>query len=135
MSKWSHLPNAVHIDRVLASLNTRPDQWAARRIAISDKVWNEVWNEAWEADWRVVWEAAWETGFEGRRDNVWYAARDVVSGVLLCLIAYDDCAHILDSDVGELKILAALGDHRAILLLPACIAFHTIKELENANRH
>jgi hypothetical protein len=28
MSEWSHLPNAVHIDRVLASVKANPKIWA-----------------------------------------------------------------------------------------------------------
>ena len=60
---------------------------------------------------------------------VWQAAR----GVSMCITAYDDCGYMLDSDVDELKVLAALGDQKAILLLPACIVFHLIKKLENVN--
>ena len=42
---------------------------------------------------------------------------------LLALIAYDDCAYMLDSDPGELAILAKFGDRRAVLLLGACKVF------------
>ena len=90
---WSHLPNAAHIDAILASLKTHPEQWnAARGVA---------------------------------RDTEWNAARSAI----LCLIAYDDCAYMIESEIGELKILVAFGDEKAVLLLPACIAFHSIKEL------
>ena len=68
------------------------------------------------------WVAAWDAA----RD----AVRDAVRDAIAALIAYDDCAYMLESEVGELKILAALGDPRAILLLPACIAFSSIKEME-----
>jgi hypothetical protein len=36
---------------------------------------------------------------------------------------------MLDSDPGELAILAAFGDPRAVLLLSACKVFHSIKEI------
>jgi hypothetical protein len=49
---------------------------------------------------------------------------------ILALIVYDDCAYILDSDPGELEILAKFGDERAILLLPACKVFAAIKHVK-----
>jgi len=42
----------------------------------------------------------------------------------MVLIAYDDCAYMIESEVDEIKILAILGDQKAILLLPACIIFN-----------
>ena len=120
---WAHLPNAAHIDRVIASAKAHPDHWAAaRNTAQLDRL------EAWHAALRVVrsrnteWDAAWEA-----REAVCseWVARDAV----LALIAYDDCAYMLDSDPSELAILAAFGDHRAILLLTACKVFHSLKEL------
>ena len=56
---------------------------------------------------------------DNRQHGVWYA--------VLGLIMYDDCAHMLDSDPIEIAILAALGDPRAALLLPACKVFHSSK--------
>ena len=117
-TKWSHLPNAVHIDRVIASVKSRPDQWGIAQNAVNDKDWNVAWDKATAdiTNWVDVW------------DTVWNFVRNTVArDALLCLIAYDDCAYMLDSEVGELKILAALGDHKAILLLPACVALNAIK--------
>ena len=59
--------------------------------------------------------AAWGAAHEAARDAVRYA--------ISALIAYDDCAYMLESEVGELRILAALGDQKAILLVPACLVF------------
>ena len=47
---------------------------------------------------------------------------------IMALIAYDECAYMLDSDLGELGILVKFGDKRAILLLLACEVFNMEKE-------
>ena len=91
MSEWSHLPNAKVIDALLVHLNATPDAWNAARDA--------------------VWSAAW--------DAAWYAAWDAARGVLLALVAYDDCAHILDLSESEATTLGLLGNNVAVLLLPA----------------
>ena len=120
-TEWAHLPNAVHIDRVIASALANSAQWVSAWAAARDATRAEAWNAARDAvlaqgrytEWAAAWaEARW-------------AARDA----LLALIAYDDCAYMLESDPGELAILAAFGDHRAILLLPACKAFHSLKTI------
>ena len=63
------------------------------------------------------------------REAAWNAVRDSMNDTLLALIAYDDCAYMLDSDPGELAILAAFGDPRAVLILPACEILHSCKEV------
>jgi hypothetical protein len=81
-SEWSHLPNAAHIDRVLAHVKAHPDRWDAARVT------------AWGAD------------------------RDAIAA----LIAWDDCANILDMPADAVRLLAASGHHPAVLLLPAVLA-------------
>ena len=126
---WAHLPNAVHIDRVLASAKAKPDHW--------DRAWAMPARDAPRA---VAWKATWEplqitrdrdAAYNAARDAVWNAAQDAscksVRDAIIALCAYDDCAYMLDSDPGELAILAAFGDPRASLLLSACKAFHSLK--------
>ena len=50
-----------------------------------------------------------------------------IQDAVLALVAYDDCAYMLESDPGELAILAKLGDPRASLVLAACRAVHSLK--------
>ena len=126
-TKWAYLPNAVHIDRVLESVLSNPYHW---RVAWSAQV--EPWNapradaciaarDAVLAQGRYTeWAAAWNTP---PTSAVW-AHNDA----LLALCAFDDCAYMLDSDPGELAILAAFGDPRAVLLLAACKTLHSLKE-------
>ena len=139
---WAHLPNAVHIDRVLASLNSNFKQWRRAAYTVQGYEWVEVQNSAWHSARQVVRvqsrDAAWvevrKTVIAQRRlawAEAWGvdAAYDVVWDAIVALVAYDDCAYMLDSDPGELAILAKFGDHRAILLLVACKTLHSLKEL------
>jgi hypothetical protein len=56
---WAHLPNAKHIDAVLADVKARPEAWAAAR----DAVWGAVWDAARDAAWGalaalIAWDSA-----------------------------------------------------------------------------
>ena len=135
-TKWSHLPNAAHIDAVLASVKANPDDWNAAW----DEAWNAAWDVAWDAAWdaarnaalgaarNAAWDAAWDAARNAALDAVWYAAWSAI----LALIAYDDCAHMLDSDPDDLRILSKLGSHAATLMIPASIAFKNIREKQVA---
>ena len=130
-TEWANLPNAVHIDRVIASAKANPDHWA--------RAWATL---PWDAPRAVAWAAGWKAtrvplqvtqDREAARDAAWAVARDAacnsVRDALLALIAYDDCAYMLDSDPGELAILAKFGNTKAVLLLGACKVFHSLKTI------
>ena len=121
---WAHLPNAPHIDRVIASVKAHPDQWVEGRGV----AWNTEWDAGRSAEYNAARQAALEAALQAAwaagQNAAWYFARYAILG----LIMYDDCAYMLDSDPGELAILAAFGDPRAGLLLPACKALQSIKE-------
>ena len=105
-TKWSHLPNAAHIDAVLASLKANPNEWGA----------------AWGAARDVARGAAYDAAWEAAGDAAWYA--------IAALIAYNDCAYMLESDPDELRVLSKLGVDAATLMIPAAIAFKLIREKE-----
>ena len=126
MSAWDHLPNAVHIDRVLTSFKAHPE------------LWNQAWVQAWGQVWSQSLSKAWHRAFDQAFDQVWVQARyqaiDQVSfrarGALLALIAYDDCAKYLDLPLDQLQMLYHLTEHPAcILLQPAVLVFEKEKEL------
>ena len=57
------------------------------------------------------------------RSAAWGAAGDAAWGAILALIAWDDCAYLLDQTPELLQAqINLVGDHRAVLLLPAVIA-------------
>ena len=139
---WSHLPNAKHIDRVLASLKANPKAWdttvrsaawhaawhAARNTALnaaSDAASDAARNAAWDAASDAAWDAASDAAWDAARSATWDAAWDAVAA----LIAWDDCAHLLDSEPEEVRLLAALGVNAAILLYSVCLVFSKEKEL------
>ena len=165
MNAWDHLPNAKHIDWVLASLKQHPEIWekawhAARSVAwgvdrdsaqsvahsaARSAAWDAAWAAAWRAAkgatravdrdaarsaarsaaWDVDRDAAWES--QAASDAAWYATR----GVTLALIAYDDCADLLDMPSEQLKTWALLTEKpAAVLLLSAVIVRERIRELE-----
>ena len=137
MTAWAHLPNAVHIDRVIASVKAHRNQWAEAWSKVQDagrtaEWWevrvaacNMVKKQGRNAIWDAAWDATRDATREVARDASWNAAIDAI----VALIAYDDCAYMLDSDPGELAILAKFCDPRAVLLLPACKAFHSLKTI------
>ena len=130
MSAWSHLPNAAHIDRVLALIKSHPKLW--------DQAWSQVWNQAFDQVRDQAFMPAWyqasdQASSQARDqawDQAWRSAIREAAGPLLALIAYDDCAKHLNLPIDQLKMLYHLTEHPACLLLqPAVIAFELEKEL------
>jgi len=123
---WEHLPNAKHIDRIMADLKKNPDRWSAAWTDARDAAWTAAWGDARDAARDAARNAVWNAA----RDDAWYAARTAASdaafntawGAILALVAYDDCAYLLDEKPEHVQILALLGNEKAILLYPACIA-------------
>ncbi len=135
MSAWSHLPNAVHIDRVITSLKAHPEIWNAASAATGMAFWSEAWNVASDAAWDVASDAARNMAWYATRDAAWDvasdAARYIAWGVILALIVYDDCRKYLDMPSEKLETWILLSEQPvAILLLPAVIAFERISELD-----
>jgi len=147
-NEWDHLPNAKYIDLVLASVKANPDEWAAAwdeknvrntrdtrnaahdaaRCAAYDAAREEAWKAAWAAAWKAAWAAAWDAvsypAREEARQAVWLAAWDAIA----VLIAWDDCAHMLDSEPDDLWLLSKLGVTAATPMILASIAFKLIRE-------
>ena len=145
---WSHLPNAVLIDRVIAAVGANTETWAAVGAAARDAAWDAVWRTAWDAAWKTAEDAAEDAvchaardavchaAWDAARDAVCHAARDAARGAardqawlaarfaVLALVAWDDCDHLLDLEPDQVRVLALLGHHPAVLLLPAVIALN-----------
>jgi hypothetical protein len=120
---WSHLPNAHHIDWVLASLKENPESWAAARVAAWTTAMTAARSAAWDAAISAArdaaWAAAWDAARDAARDADWGAIWSAARGVISALVAYDDCDQFLSMSYERLKVWAVLSeDPRAILLLP-----------------
>jgi hypothetical protein len=137
MTKWGHLPNAKHIDFVLESVKYNPDDWDLAWVADWDPVMYQArdtaWGLAWDLGRKAAWDAAGDAARDAARDAAWGTssgldARLAAKNAILALIAYDDCAYMLDMDYEELKTYAIISENSvAILLLPAVKAFELIK--------
>jgi len=142
---WSHLPNAGHIDRVLASVKTHLEVWVKAWQAACPGIYNAARDAARGAAWDAAFSAArdesrgaaWDAAFYAARGAAWGAAWDAAFSAawsaISALIAWDDCAQYLDMSSDKLEMWAILSENpAAILLLPAVKAFEKIAELELA---
>lgn len=136
-TKWSHLPNAVHIDRIIASLKDNPKEWAAAEVAAwAPKhvvhiavAWNAAWAAAAAAAWDAAATAAWDASLPTS------LGADAARGAILALIVYADAdsAKYLDYTYKDLELITLLtNEPAAVLILSALQAFELIKELELA---
>jgi len=128
---WDHLPNAKYIDLVLASLKANPDEWHTAWLDAHDATWNvkrdvasrALRNELWVEFWDALWDATKRLEASDTPINAAWT-------VILALVTCNDCAHMLDSELDDLRILSKLGSHPATLMIPAAIAFRLIREKE-----
>ena len=57
---WADLPNAKHIDRVIASVRQNPEKWkAARGAAMAAAAWDAAYGAVRDAAWDAAGPAAW----------------------------------------------------------------------------
>jgi hypothetical protein len=145
---WSDLPNAKHINWILASLREYTMNWNRVNVAKCGPAWDIAYRIAYNAGRSGALFATMNVAnrlenpdglpnpyFEyiEANDVVWSTARRLAWSSLVALTAYDDFGYMIESDVEEIKMLATLGDTKAILLLPACVVFNEIKLLTNAS--
>ena len=119
---WAHLPNARHIDAVLAHVKQHPDKWDVARTA----AWNAARGAAYDAARGATWDdarvAAYDAAWVADWDAARGAARATSRDACYALTAWDDAGDLLAIPVDAVRLLAGCGHHPAILLLPAVIA-------------
>ena len=126
---WADLPNAHHINRVLAHLFTYPTQWItpstetispvrdrARKVA-QDITQNFAWGPARYRIWKSLIELTRNTTLGTAWVNMW--------DISLALIAYDDCGYILELPLGAVKVMVSADIPVAALLNPAILIMRT----------
>ncbi len=138
MSEWSHLPNAKHIDQVLASVKTYPKIWTTtwptnRTLDLYDK-FRTSFLKASETE---IWDTFLDSNLDSALGTVPDDAFNAVYDTLLALVVYDYSTKYLTMPSEHLKTWALLSDDPpAILLIPAISAFEQINELEkNLDTH
>ena len=113
---WSHLPNATHIDAVVAAVG----------YAAQDAAWGAAQDAARGAARVAAWEAAWVAARDAARGAAWDAARDAARGAargaVSALVAWDECGVYMAKDVSAefMRHLLEVNPelHAVRLLLP-----------------
>ena len=127
MNLWDNLPNAAHIDRVLASVKANPQAWGAALDAARGAAWDAARGAALDAARGAALDAAWDAAWDAARDAACGAVRGAVRGAawdaLLALVAWDDCAGYLSTPPEAFPLLLSTENHAARLLHPAAIVF------------
>ena len=142
---WAHLPNARHIDAVLADVRERPEAWTTARGAAWDAAWaaagdavrGAAWTAAWDEARGAAWDAAWDAAQRAARDAArdaawdaawraaWDAARGAARDAIAALVTWDSSADLLDCTPDVLRTMIDLAEppvcHQAALLLPSAI--------------
>jgi len=81
-TKWSHLPNAAHIDHVLASVKAHPNEWSAAWYMARDAAYYAVYYAARDAARDMArdmaWDMAWDMARGAARDMAQYMAWSLV---------------------------------------------------------
>ena len=116
---WANLPNAAHIDRILAHAKEHPDKWAEAQRAYLVAVLDAVRGEARDA-------ARWAAARGEARGEVWAAAWGESWGVawdaIAALIAWDDAGELFSQPIEAVKAMADEGECAAVLIYPAMLA-------------
>ena len=134
---WAHLPNAKHIDAMLADVKARPEVWDAARTAAWDAARTAAWDAARRAAWDAARDAAWDAARDAARTAAWAAAWDAAWGAaqraargaardaVAALVTWDSSADLLDCTPDVLRAMIDLAEppvcHQAVLLLPYAI--------------
>jgi hypothetical protein len=132
MTAWSHLPNALHIDAVIANLGSFSIRSMPTEHVVQKVAQNAAWRAAQDGVQEVSQDAAWcaarravysalvltvtgDVAWNAALDVAWDAAQDVI----IALIAYDHSAQYLTMTADELAVWSKLStEPAAILLLP-----------------
>ena len=128
---WAHLPNAHHIDRVLAHAKTHPEKWGAAWVAARGATRDAARGATRDAAWRASWVAARDAAWGAARDAAWGAAQGAAWGSIAALIAWDDAGALFDIPVEEVQAMEMMGLHAPVLMLVACIAMEHNKTTQN----
>ncbi len=117
----------IHIDRVVKSAMTNTRLWAKAELLESVQ-YDGRWAELWDAAESKVGKDEL-TNARIRLNDMIGLGWDTADDAIIALLAWPECAYMLDSDPDELRLLAKLGVLAATAFLVPCIVFAKEKEL------
>ena len=131
---WQDLPNVAHIERILADLQANPGNWSKSWRAVKSKTGMLVrttamynaWDKTVEQNRNQSWHEVWDSMADAAKSM---DARDAAEQAVWALVTWDDAGDYLDMTQAQLEMLVKSDDPKAILLLPAVMAFEKSKEL------
>ena len=135
---WSNLPNAAHIDRILKDVKVNRERWLQASTKAETVIEEEVRIAAMDEYCRVAWDnhisqSIWSALLDspGRqfRFSFWAEAWNSAWDAIASLVVWDDAGDYLNLSVDQVQELAMLGDKKAILMLPAVLAFEISKKV------
>lgn len=123
---WNHLPNAIHIERVLDTLAVNNSEFFA--------AWNQKWqrapvriaasSDAWDTTWingrHPVYEGLVQASLDATMLMRWDHQSDAIMNVrdtISALITYDHAGQFMDMPYSELRTWAALSEDPAAILM------------------
>ena len=121
MNTWDNLPNAKHIDWVLADVKRNPQKWAEAYDTARDAARDAARGAALDAAWDAARDAARDAALDAVWGRVWIAAW----GACTALIAWDYAGDVLRMEPDAVRLLVSAGDHAAVLMLSAVIVKHS----------
>ena len=94
---WAHLPNARHIDAVLAAAKARPEKWRGAWDAARDAALTAARDTARAAARYAAWYAAWGAARDTARAAAWAA--------IAALVAWDSSADLMECTPDVLRAM------------------------------
>lgn len=126
MSDWDDLPNGAHIDRILDHAARYPHKWEAAWKPHAKEL-EEVLRAADRDAWATAVNKNTTPGTRSGKMRSMTAPRPRrydrgPNQAIIALVAWDDCAYILDLHPDVVRTMAFSGNHPAALLYVAVMA-------------
>lgn len=126
-NEWDDLPNAKHIDRVMAHAMAHQNKWAQAAYNVPVEVRADALNEFRN---QMICSGR-DKQCDAARAAIWMMlpshqqrVSEFARTAIVALAADDDCAYMLDTPPTVVRFLAGTGNNAAVLLLPAVIAMY-----------
>jgi hypothetical protein len=135
MTAWSHLPNALLIDRILDDLKTNPSNWFCNPVDYG-RAWPKTIDNL-SNQHTGVYMSAFRAASKQIMINTDHEELTLISAKkaarcsILALIVWDEVADYLNMSLEQVQVMISLGDDKAALIKPAVIAFEKLKRMNN----
>jgi len=121
-TKWSHLPNATHIDWIISDFQSRPELWKHALTGFDFEDPENKWFHAWDIAYLGLSYSNHHYLFEEIINSIQGIVSYSVQGAILALMVWPDSARFLTMRPDQVEFMGALLNQPAsTLLMPAVI--------------